>query len=375
MTTNSSGIPEPSEHGASSAGDAATTRVAVPVPVRQLTFGVIGYGYWGPHLVRNLNSLPHSTVRFIADLDDERIAQAAATYGGGGNPPRLTKDANELFASDTLDAVLIAAPVHSHYALAKAALLAGKHVFVEKPLATRVEEVAELVALARERGLTLMVGYTFLYHRSVQELRHMVQEGKLGKLYYVDAQRLNLGLYRRDVNVVWDLAPHDLSILRYILGTDPVSVRADGASHVTPGVEDVAYLHLRYAEPARLIAHVQVSWLHPTKVRRVTLVGDRKMAYYDDVEPLEKLRLYNRGVDRPAHSTTFEEFQLSYRNGEITIPTIPFVEPLRVACEHFAHCIRSGEHALTDGEWSLPITRTLVAIDQSLKLGGQEVEV
>ncbi|MFI5273093.1 MAG: Gfo/Idh/MocA family protein [Ktedonobacterales bacterium] len=336
--------------------------------VRPLEFGVIGYGYWGPHLVRNLSAMPKSTVRAIADLDAGRLAQAGQAF----SQPRLTTDANELLRSD-IDAVMIATPVHAHYRLAKAALLAGKHVFVEKPLAVTVDEVEELVGLARERGLTLMVGYTFLYHRSVQELRRMLAAGELGKLYYIDAQRLNLGLYRRDVNVVWDLAPHDLSMLRYILDADPISVQATGAAHVSPGVEDVAYLHLRY--PDGLFAHLQVSWLHPTKVRRFTLVGDRRMALYDDVEPLDKIRVYNRGVDHPAHSTTFEEFQLSYRNGEITIPTIPFAEPLRVSCDQFAHSIRTGERPLTDGAWSLPVTRTLVAVERSLKLSGQEVEV
>jgi predicted dehydrogenase len=342
--------------------DGAHTRV------RHLHFGVIGYGYWGPHLVRNLSAMPNSSVDVIADLDDERLARAAASF----SHPRLTHDVRALFESD-LDAVMIATPVHTHFALAKAALLAGKHVFVEKPLAVRVEEVEELVALARERNLALMVGYTFLYHRSTQELRRMLAEGELGKLYYIDAQRLNLGLYRQDVNVVWDLAPHDLSMLRYLLDADPVAVRADGTTYVQPGVEDVAYIHLRYADG--LIAHLQVSWLHPTKVRRFTVVGDRRMALYDDVEPQDKLRVFNRGVDRPAHSTTFEQFQLSYRNGEIVIPTVPFVEPLRTSCEHFAECIREGRTPLTDGEWSLPITRTLVAIQRSLEAGGEEVAV
>lgn len=339
---------------------------------RTLEFGVIGYGYWGPHLVRNLSAMPNSAMRFVADLDAGRLAQAGRAFSG----PRLTKDARELFASDTLDAVIIATPVNSHFTLAKQALLAGKHVFVEKPLAVTVEEVEDLVALARERGLVLMVGYTFLYHASVRELRRLIEKGELGKLYYIDAQRLNLGQYRPDVNVIWDLAPHDLSMLRYLLDADPISVRADGVSHVKPGTEDVAYIHLRY--PDGLFAHLQVSWLHPTKVRRFTLVGNRKMALYDDVDPQSTVRIYDRGVDRPEavpHSTTFEEFQLSYRTGDITIPTIQVVEPLRIACEHFAHCIRTGETPLTDGEWSLPITRTLVAIERSLKLGGQEVEV
>ncbi len=345
---------------------------AVAEANRTLEFGVIGYGYWGPHLVRNLGAMPNSAVRFVADLDAGRLARAGQAFSG----PRFTKDAGELFASDTLDAVIVATPVKSHFTLAKHALLAGKHVFVEKPLAVTVEEVEELVALARERGLVLMVGYTFLYHSSVRELKRLVHEGELGKLYYIDAQRLNLGQYRPDVNVVWDLAPHDLSMLRYLLDMDPVTVRADGVSHVAPGIEDVAYVHLRY--PGGLFAHLQLSWLHPTKVRRFTLVGNRKMAHYDDVDPENKVRIYDRGVDHPdavPHSTTFEEFHLSYRNGAITMPTIQFVEPLRVACEHFAHCIRTGETPLTDGAWSLPITRTLVAIERSLKLGGQEVDI
>jgi len=229
------------------------------------------------------------------------------------------------------------------------------------------------VALARERNRVLMVGYTFLYHRAVQELHHIIAEGQLGKIYYIDTQRLNLGLFRSDINVIWDLGPHDLSILRYVLNADPVSVRATGAAHIQPHIEDVAYIHLRYADD--MIAHLQLSWLHPSKVRRFTVVGDRRMVLYDDVEPLDKLWIYNRGVDRPAHSTTFEEFQLSYRNNEIIIPSVSMVEPLRVACQHFADCIRDNQKPLSDGAWSLPITHTLVAIQRSLELDGQEVTI
>ncbi|WIG59174.1 MAG: Myo-inositol 2-dehydrogenase [Ktedonobacterales bacterium] len=343
-------------------------QVAVKPRVKPLSFGVIGYGYWGPHLVRNLGALPDSSVRYVADLDAERLAQVQAQYAHVTCTPR----ADDLFSSD-IDAVIIATPVHSHYPLAKAALLAGKHVFVEKPLAPRVEEVEELVALAAERNLALMVGYTFLYHRTVQELRQLLTGGQLGKLFYIDAQRLNLGLFHRDVNVVWDLAPHDLAMLRYLLDADPVSVRADGSAHIQPGVEDLAYVHLRYADG--LVAHLHLSWLHPSKVRRFTVVGDRRMAIYDDVEPQDKLRIYNRGVDRPPHATTFEEFQLSYRNGEIVIPSISLAEPLRVSCEHFANCIRTGSTPLSDGVWSLPITQTLCAIQRSLELHGQEVSL
>lgn len=336
--------------------------------VRFLQFGVIGYGYWGPHLVRNLSALPESAVTCIADLDAERLAHARAQY----RHTRFTHDALDLLESD-VDAVVIATPVHTHYALARAALLADKHVFVEKPLAVKVSEVEELVALAQERNRVLMVGYTFLYHKAVQELRQIITGGQLGKLHYIDAQRLNLGLFHKDVNVLWDLAPHDLSILRYLLDTDPVSVRAIGAAYIQQGIHDVVYVHLRYADG--MLVHVQLSWLHPSKVRRFTVVGDQRMVIYDDVEPQDKIRIYNRGVERPAHSTTFEEFHLSYRTGEIIIPPLQWAEPLQVACEHLAHCIRSGQRPLSDGLWSLSITRTLAAIQQSLDLEGQEVHI
>lgn len=336
--------------------------------LRHLKFGLVGYGYWGPQIARNLGAQSSASISYIADLDDERLAQAAARFSA----TQMTRRFEDLLDSD-VDAIVIATPVHTHYALARAALLAGKHVFVEKPLAVAERDVKDLVELARKRRRLLMVGYTFLYHPTVQELRRLMVEGQLGKLYYIDAQRLNLGLFRRDINVVWDLGPHDISILRYLLDADPVSVRATGAAHVQPGIVDVAYVHLHYADG--LIAHMQLSWLHPSKVRRLTAVGDQHMAIFDDVETQDKLRIYNRGVDVPKPSSTFEEFQLSYRTGETIIPSIRFTEPLHIACEHFADCIRTGRAPISDGAWSLPVTRTLAAIQRSLELNGQEVPI
>jgi predicted dehydrogenase len=336
--------------------------------LKPLQFGVIGYGYWGPQLVRNLSNLVGGSVEYIADLDDAQLARAHAYHPG----IRLTSRTPDLFES-AIDAVVIATPVHTHYALARLALLAGKHVFVEKPLVTRASEAEDLIHLAQEQDRILMVGYTFLYHNVVRELRRILTEGQLGKLYYIDTQRQNLGLFHQDVNVVWDLAPHDLSMLRYLLDADPVAVRAVGSAHIQRKVHDVAYIHLHYAN--EMIAHLQLSWLHPSKVRRFTLVGDQRMAVYDDVEPHDKVRIYNRGVDRLPHSTTFEEFELSYRTGEIIIPSIAWKEPLQAECEHFVDCIRSGKPPLSDGVWSLPITRTLEAIQRSLELDGQEVAV
>ena len=342
--------------------------LAVLPAIEPVRFGVIGYGYWGPQLVRNLSGLGGGVVECIADLDDAQLERAQSHH----RQVTLTRDAAQLFES-AVDAVIIATPVHTHYPLARQALLANKHVFVEKPLAVKVSEVEDLLHLAEERQRVLMVGYTFLYHKAVQELRRMISEEQLGKLYYIDAQRLNLGLFRQDVNVVWDLAPHDLSMLRYLLNEDPVAVRATGAAYIQQNIHDVVYISLRYANG--LLAHLQLSWLHPSKVRRLTIVGDQRMALYDDVDPQDKVRIYNRGVDRPAHSTTFEEFQLSYRSGEIVIPSIGWKEPLQAECEHFAECIRTGQRPLTDGAWSLPITRTLDAIQRSLDLDGQEVAV
>jgi predicted dehydrogenase len=349
-------------------GAAVKTPELVRLSEKTLQFGVIGYGYWGPQLVRNLGSLKNSSVEYIADLDDGQLVRAQTHH----RYTRLTRATSDLFESD-IDGVVIATPVHTHYQLARAALLAGKHVLVEKPLAARTSEVEELATLAREQKRVLLVGYTFLYHNAVRELRRIITEGQLGKLYYIDAQRLNLGLFRQDVNVVWDLAPHDLSILRYLLDADPVAIRANGAAHIQRSIQDVSYIHMIYA--SGLIAHLQVSWLHPLKVRRLTVVGDHKMAVYDDVNPEDKIRIYNKGVDHPKQTTTFEDFQLSYRTGETTAPAIGWREPLLVECEHFADCIRSGKQPLTDALWSQPVTRTLEAIERSLSLNGQEVAV
>jgi len=354
------------------AAAASTTRElwgpASAAASRHLKFGLVGYGYWGPQIARNLGAQRNASISYIVDLDDRRLAQAEARF----STATLTRRFEDLLESD-VDAVVIATPVHTHYPLARAALLAGKHVFVEKPLAVAERDVEELIELAQQQSRFLMVGYTFLYHPTVQELRRLLAEGMLGKLYYIDTQRLNLGLFHSDVDVIWDLGPHDVSILRYLLNADPLSVRATGAAHIQPGIVDVAYVHLHYADG--LITHMQLSWLHPSKVRRITAVGDRHMAIYDDVEPQDKLRIYNRGVDIPKPTSTFEEFQLSYRTGETLIPSIQPAEPLHIACEHFADSIRTGRAPRSDGAWSLPITRTLAAIHRSLELNGQEVQL
>ena len=329
--------------------------------------GVIGCGYWGPHLVRNLHEIAEAELLAVSDLRPERLEYVGSRYPG----VRLLSDHHDRLATD-IDAVVIASPIHTHYTLAREALLAGKHVLVEKPLATNVEEAADLVTVARRRRRVLMAGHTFLYNPAVQELRRLVQSGDLGRIYYGDAARLNLGLFQRHANVLWDLAPHDISILMHVLGQDPVMVSARGSTCVQAGVHDVCYVEIQFS--AGTSAHVHVSWLDPDKVRRLTLVGDRRMAVFDDVSPTTKLRIYDQGVECPV-ADNYGEFELAYRHGEIVIPYIAWREPLRLECEHFLDCVRRGNRPLSDGEQGLAVVATLEAAERSLRSGGLRVPV
>jgi predicted dehydrogenase len=355
--------------------DDAAVAASARTPVRaasaagalRLRFGVVGYGYWGPQLVRNLDRLPGACVTHVADLSPERRAHASVEHPAA----RVIADGAEVLASD-VDAVVIATPIRTHHRLALAALHRGKHVFVEKPLAANAREAERLIAEAERRGLVLMTGHTFMYNPAVEELRRLVQAGALGRIYYADAVRANLGLLQPDINVIWDLAPHDLSILGYVFGLSPSHVSAHGAANVR-SVEDVAYVTLKYANG--MLAHLHLSWLSPAKIRRFTVVGDRRMVVYDDVEATEKIRIYNRGVDVPEHTATFGEFQLSYRYGEIVSPHIHWAEPLAVECAHFAEAIREGKAPRSDGRDGLRVVRILEAADASLAGGGAYVAV
>jgi predicted dehydrogenase len=329
----------------------------------RLRFGVIGYGYWGPQLTRNLDRLPIGEVAYIADLSPERRQIAQLEYPAA----RVTPEIDQVLWSD-VDAVAIATPIHTHYQLARRALERGKHVFVEKPLTANSAQARDLIHEAERRGLVLMVGHTFMYNPAVEELRRLIQSGALGRLYYIDAVRVNLGLFQRDINVMWDLAPHDLSILGYVLGRHPQRVSAHGNANVRSGIHDVVYLTLEYDDG--LLAHVHVSWLNPSKVRRFTVVGDKQMAVYDDVEATEKVRIFNRGVDAPEHTSTFGEFQLSYRYGDIVSPHIHWTEPLAIECRHFAQAIMEGATPRSDAHNGLQIVNILEAADASLAADG-----
>jgi len=329
----------------------------------ELHFGVIGAGYWGPHLIRNISEIPGAQLSAVADLVPERLQALRLRYPA----THLTRDYRDVL-TDGIDAVVIATPVKTHYPLAREALRAGKHVLIEKPLTRRSSEALDLARLADQEGLALMVGHTFEYNPAVVALRNIVQRGDIGDVLYVDAARLNLGQFRPDVNVLWDLAPHDISIMNFILGAEPTHVSARGSTCIHPTMHDVAYLELRY--PNGVLGHVHVSWLEPAKVRRFTVVGDEKMVVYNDVAPEEKLRIYDKGVIRTTSSGDFADFQLSYHYGGVTIPAVPGGEPLKIELMHFIDCILSGTRPQSDGWSGLRVTKVLEAADKSLRNGG-----
>src|SRR2546423_16252 len=321
-----------------------------------LHFGVIGWGYWGPKIARNLETLPHSMVTVVADSDARRLASLSVNQYQSW--VFKTSRAEDVFSSD-VDGVVIATPVRTHYHLAKEALLHGKHVLVEKPLTANVAEAEELISHAEERRRVLMVGHTFEYSPAVNELRKLVQSGDLGKIYCIEAERVNLGLFRSDINVIWDLAPHDISILLYILGKKPERSKVQAHAHLQSHIHDIAHLDLGFADG--MTAHVHVSWLHPNKIRRVTVIGDARMAVYDDTNPAEMIKIYNKGADIHADPV------VSYRFGEITIPHIDWIEPLRVECEDFANAIATGAQPRANGRVGLEVVRILAAAQEVLE--------
>jgi predicted dehydrogenase len=330
-----------------------------------LRVGVVGAGYWGPKLIRNFALTPQADLRVVCDLAEERLQALREQHPDVA----LTTSFDALLAQ--VDAVAIATPVATHYRLVKQALTAGKHVLVEKPLTTSVREASEVVALAAQQGLMLMVGHTFLFEPAVEQLRALIQSGELGEIWHVSAQRLNLGLFRHDVNVLWDLAPHDISILLEILGTEPVAVSARGACHVQPGIQDVAYVELRF--PGGTMAHVHVSWLDPGKVRSMTIIGSRKMAVFDDTAA-DKLRVFDRGV--VSGNPHDPQRELMYRFGETTsVPIEGSEEPLRRQCAYFVDCARSGARPRPDGQQGLKVVRILEQADRSLQNSGHREEM
>jgi predicted dehydrogenase len=328
------------------------------------TVGVIGCGYWGPNLLRNFNQRPGARVKYCCDLSDERLTHMKSLY------PHLvpTKDMNDLIADSEVDAVVVATPVSTHYPIAKACLEGGKHVLLEKPLTQSIAEAEDLVKIADKQKKVLFVGHTFVYSAAVEKMKELLNAGELGDIYYVSSVRVNLGLFQEDINVIWDLAPHDISIMNYIFESDPMTVTTFARSYIQPGIEDVAFLILQY--PGGTVAHIQVSWLDPNKIRKTTLVGSKKMLVYDDTSMLEKIRVYDKGVDVLPHYDTFGEFQLSYRFGDIIVPKIKEVEPLKKECGHFMDCAINGTAPLSSGRAGLSVVKVVERACESAKLGG-----
>lgn len=333
----------------------------------RISVGVVGCGYWGPNLIRNFCSLGECDLKVICDLDIQRLNHLQSLY----QKVEVSTDFKAVVARNDLDALVIATSAPTHFPMAKEALLAGKHVFIEKPMATSSAQCEELVRLAAARKLTLMVGHTFLYSAPVRRIKEIITRGDIGEIRYISARRLNLGLFQRSINVTWDLAPHDISIILYVTGMLPTSINCQGNSHVTQGIEDVTSMCMNFDRG--MFATVQNSWLDPRKVREMTIVGSRRMIVYDDVQPLEKIRIYDTRVETPPHYDTFAEFQYSYHYGDSYIPYVKQEEPLKVECQHYLECIRTGRKPITDGAHGAAVVRVLEASSQSLRLNGASV--
>jgi predicted dehydrogenase len=334
-------------------------------PVR---VGLVGCGYWGPNLARNLHQIPQTQLAVCCDQDPQALSRLRMIYPQADT----TTQYREVLADRSIDAVVVATPARSHYALARDALLADKHVLVEKPLAMSSEEAREMISLAEQRRRVLMVGHIFEYHPAVREIKSLIDAGDLGQVYYIYSTRVNLGRVQSDINALWSIAPHDISILNYLLGAMPESVSAHGGTFLNGTVEDVVFLVLGF--PGGVLGHVHASWLDPSKVRRMTIVGSRRMVVYDDVAGEGKIKIYDKGVYRKGDDI-FGEFQYRVHSGDISIPKIDMTEPLRIECTHFAECILQGRQPLTDGLNGLRVVQVLEAAQASLGQGGSSVSL
>jgi predicted dehydrogenase len=328
---------------------------------------VAGLGYWGPNWVRNLQQLGCARRIVACDLDPKRREHIQSLYSG----VETTGAFDSLLEDSEIEGIVIATPVITHYGMARKALEVGKSVLVEKPLAMSQVEAADLIRLARDHGGVLMVGHTFEYSAPVRKIQEIINSGELGEIFYIASVRANLGLFQNDINVVWDLATHDISIILMLMGRSPESVNCQGGSHYRSGVEDVAMLTLHFARD--VIAFVHVSWLDPDKIRRTTIVGSKRMLVYDDTSPREKIRIYDKGVTVRRYYDTFGDFHFSYRYGDILVPRIEETEPLGVECRHFCECIRKGLTPDTDGFCGMRVVSVLEAANTSLHDGGRPV--
>jgi predicted dehydrogenase len=333
-----------------------------------MRIGVIGYGYWGPNIVRNFHSLDNSEVVLVADRNPQCEARLKKTFPSVG----FTMDENEVLTSTNIDVVAVVTPVWTHYELAKRALENGKHVFVEKPFTYSVAQAEELIELADRKNLKIMVDHTFLFTGAVRKIKQLVEKKELGDLYYYDALRVNLGLFQHDVNVIWDLAPHDLSIMDYVIADKPEAVVATGEKHLN-GVEDVAFITVYF--PKRVIAHVNVNWLSPVKVRTTLIGGEKKMLVWNDLEADEKIRIYDKGVSMSTNPANLHQLLVSYRSGDMWAPQVEQVEALRSETSYFVKCIEENTNPFNDGNAGLRVVRILEAANRSIRNRGEAVNL
>lgn len=333
-----------------------------------LNIGVIGYGYWGPNIVRNFMGTDGACVSAVCDIEHADLKRAQKLYPH----VRLCSDYSEVVSSPGIDAVAIVTPVFTHYKIAKEALLNGKHVFIEKPFTYKVEEAEELIRLAKKNGLKIMVDHTFLFTGAVRKIKELIDKDMLGDLYYYDSTRVNLGLFQHDVNVIWDLAPHDLAIMDYVIKEKPVCVSSHGMSHFKRGLEDVAYLTLYFKN--NMIAHFNVNWLSPVKIRMTCIGGTKKMLVWNDLESDEKLRLYDKGVRVKSREGAYK-LLVDYRSGDMWGPKIDYTEALKLEAGYFIECIEKDKDPINGGYSGLEVVRMLNAADRSLKSGGRKIKI
>lgn len=331
--------------------------------------GVVGYGYWGPNLVRNFANSEVAQVVSVSDLDPAKLAASRRLYPGIAT----TSDFRDLLADGRIDAIAIATPVHSHYELALAALKAGKHVLVEKPLAQTSGQVLHLIDEAERRNLTLMVDHTFVYTPAVQKIRQLIADDTLGDIYYYNSVRASLGLFQSDVNVIWDLAVHDISIIQHILDQEPIAVSATGTCHVLGTPENMAHIALFFQNSC--VAHISVNWLSPVKVRQTFVGGSRRMIVYDDVEPTEKIKVYDRGITVNGSAENAHQLRIGYRAGDMWAPHLAATEALQTEAEHFIDCLRSGKTPVSSARTGLRVVEVLEAASRSMAAQGKPVRL
>jgi predicted dehydrogenase len=334
-----------------------------------IKIGVVGYGYWGPNLVRNMFEVPDTSVVAVSDIRSDRLRHVSSRY------PSLfvSTDYRSLIDDPDIDAIAIATPVHAHYELALEALQAGKHVLIEKPMTSTSEQALRLIDEADRRNLVVMVDHTFVYTGAVRKIKQVVASGMLGDVYYYDSTRINLGLFQRDVDVIWDLAVHDLAIMNYILPSVPCAVAATGINHVMGGTENLAYLTVFFE--LNLIAHINVNWLSPVKIRRTLIGGSKQMIVYDDMEPSEKVKIYDKGITVTNGSDSLYQAMVNYRSGDMFAPQLDVSEALKVELQHFVDCIEHGAAPITGGLAGLQVVRILESASQSMRHRGKLIEL